>query len=114
MMRRDKVPQSSALCPANIPTSHLSFLDVQVEKLASTKNHLLKPSFFIQLVLLALLGAFFPGSTLHAQTGLLTGTVVDPSGAAIPGAQIQIINQARGNLTRKTPSNPGAHSPRHN
>jgi hypothetical protein len=51
-----------------------------------------------------MLGAFFSGSALHAQTGLITGTVVDPSGAAIPGAQIQIINQATGDLTRQTTS----------
>jgi len=101
-MRREKLPQSCALCPAQIFTTHL--FDVRVEKLASTKNHLLKPSFFFQLLLLVLLGVFFPGSTLHAQTGLITGTVVDPSGAAIPGAQVQIINQATGDLTRETTS----------
>ena len=57
---------------------------------------LLRPGFFLKLALLALLATFFPGARLHAQTGLITGTVVDPSGAAIPGAQVQIINQATG------------------
>lgn len=37
---------------------------------------------------------------LQAQTGSMTGTVQDPSGAAIPGAQIQIVNQATGDVTR--------------
>jgi hypothetical protein len=103
-MRRDKLPQSSALCPAHISTSNLSYLGIQVRKLSSTVHHSLKPSFFIQLALLIVLGGFFSGSALHAQTGLITGTVVDPSGAAIPGAQIQIINQATGDLTRQTTS----------
>jgi hypothetical protein len=61
----------------------------------------LRPGLVLQLVLLALLAVFFPGAKLHAQTGSITGTVVDPSGAAIPGAQIQIINQATGALTRE-------------
>jgi hypothetical protein len=103
-MRRNKLPQSSALSPAHISTSNLSYLGIQVRKLSSTVHHSLKPSFFIRLALLIMLGAFFSGSALHAQTGLITGTVVDPSGAAIPGAQIQIINQATGDLTRQTTS----------
>ena len=64
----------------------------------------LKPGLFLQLALLALLAAFFPGAKLHAQTGSITGTVVDPSGAAIPGAHVQIINQATGDLTREAVS----------
>ena len=67
-------------------------------------RRLLKPGLFLQLALLALLAAFFPGAKLHAQTGSITGTVVDPSGAAIPGAQVQIINQATGDLTREATS----------
>ncbi len=63
-----------------------------------TNRGLLKPGLFLQLALLALLAAFFPGARLHAQTGTITGTVVDPSGAAIPGAQVQIINQATGDV----------------
>ena len=67
----------------------------------------LRPSLFLQLALLALLAAFFPGAKLHAQTGSITGTVVDPSGAAIPGAKIQVTDQATGNLTRETASDTG-------
>ena len=67
-------------------------------------RRLLKPSFFLQIALLAIFAAFFPGATLHAQTGSITGTVVDPSGAAIPGAQVKIINQATGDLTREATS----------
>ena len=47
------------------------------------------------------------GTRLHAQTGSITGTVVDPSGAAIPGAQVQITDQATGNLTREATSDGG-------
>ena len=58
-------------------------------------------SLFRWLVLVALLAAFSSGARLHAQTGSITGTVVDPSGAAIPGAKVQVINQATGDLTRE-------------
>jgi Carboxypeptidase regulatory-like domain/TonB-dependent Receptor Plug Domain len=58
-------------------------------------------SFIHWLVFVALLAAFSSGAKLYAQTGSITGTVVDPSGAAIPGAQVQVINQATGDLTRE-------------
>jgi len=67
-------------------------------------RRLLNPGLFLQLALLALLAAFFPGAKLHAQTSTITGTVVDQSGAAIPGARVQIINQATGDLTREAMS----------
>jgi hypothetical protein len=57
-----------------------------------------------QFAFLALLIAFFSAVRLHAQTGSITGTIVDPSGAAIPGAQVQIVNQATGDLARETTS----------
>src|SRR5580698_3678535 len=60
--------------------------------------------FFRQFAFLALFLAFFSAARLHAQTGSITGTIVDPSGAAIPGAQVQIVNQATGDLTRETTS----------
>jgi hypothetical protein len=66
-----------------------------------------RPGLFLQLALLALLAAFFPGAKLHAQTGSITGTVVDPSGAAIPGAKVQVIDQATGNLTREASADAG-------
>ena len=64
----------------------------------------LKPGLLLQLALLALLATFFPGLKLHAQTGSINGTVVDPSGAAIPGAQVQVLDQSTGNVTRETTS----------
>src|ERR1700735_5617881 len=64
-------------------------------------NPLIGPGLLLQLALLALLAVFFPGVKLHAQTGSITGTVVDSSGAAIPGAKVQIIDQATGSLTRE-------------
>ena len=69
------------------------------EKVRYTRR-LLKTNVLLRFSLLALLALFLPCTQLHAQTGLITGTVVDPSGAAIPGAQIQIINQATGDVTR--------------
>jgi hypothetical protein len=71
------------------------------------QRRLLRPGLFLQLALLALLAAFFPGAKLHAQTGSITGTVVDPSGAAIPGAKVQVIDQATGNLTREASTDAG-------
>ena len=64
-------------------------------------NPLIGPGLFFQLALIALLAVFFPGTRLHAQTGSITGTVVDSSGAVIPGAHVQIYNQATGALTRE-------------
>src|SRR6201996_5009175 len=71
------------------------------------KHRVLRPGLFLQLALLALLAAFFPGAKLHAQTGSITGTVVDPSGAAIPGAKVQVTDQATGNLTREAGADAG-------
>jgi len=62
-----------------------------------TARRFLKTGISLPFFLLTLLLSCVP---LHAQTGLITGSVVDPSGAAIPGAQIQIINQATGDITR--------------
>ena len=67
-------------------------------------NHsLYKPSFLIKL-LFVFLACCFSSSLLQAQTGSITGTVVDPSGAAIPGAQVKITDQATGDLTREVTS----------
>ena len=86
-------------CAACYPAPFQFFTSPQ--ETADGERRLLKPSLFLQLALLALLAAFFSGPKLHAQTGSITGTVVDPSGAAIPGAQVQVINQATGDLTRE-------------
>src|ERR1700743_453335 len=58
----------------------------------------------LRLLMFASVAFLFSGCLLHAQTGSITGTVVDPSGAAIPGAQVQVINQATGDLTREATS----------
>lgn len=89
-------------CSAFYPSHFTSCQRFQTDQAGNRR--LLKPSLFLQLALLALLAVFFPGSRLHAQTGSITGTVVDPSGAAIPGAQVKIINQATGDLTREATS----------
>src|SRR3984957_6378616 len=89
-------------CAAFYPT-HFNLVQNPQENL-SQERRLLKPGLILQLALLALLAAVFPAAKLHAQTGSITGTVVDPSGAAIPGASVQIINQATGDLTREATS----------
>ncbi|HMH12680.1 MAG TPA: carboxypeptidase regulatory-like domain-containing protein [Edaphobacter sp.] len=63
-----------------------------------------KARILLPFTLLALLVLFLPGTQLQAQTGMISGTVIDSSGAAIPGAQIQIVNQATGALTRNATS----------
>jgi hypothetical protein len=89
-------------CAAFYPTEFTPFQNTQGHP--ARDRRLFKPSLFLQLALLALLAAFFPSARLHAQTGSITGTVVDPAGAAIPGAQVRIINQATGDLTREAAS----------
>jgi len=49
------------------------------EKVRYTRR-LLKTNVLLRFSLLALLALFLPCTQLHAQTGLITGTVVDPSG----------------------------------
>jgi Carboxypeptidase regulatory-like domain/TonB-dependent Receptor Plug Domain len=95
-MRRDQqLRQSAAFYP-----TRSNFFGGPHENPGSRRAHW-KPGLLLQLALLALLAAFFSGTRLHAQTGSITGTVVDPSGAAIPAASIQIINQATGDVTRQ-------------
>lgn len=70
------------------------------ERSWKSRFRLIKTAIFLQFLLIALFALFAPCAQLHAQTGLITGSVVDPTGAAIPEAQIQIINQATDGLTR--------------
>ncbi len=101
-MSCEKLWQSPAFYPTEILLSNSTSYPAgtQYKQRSVVTNRLLNSGFFFQLALLALLAVFFPGAKLHAQTGLITGTVVDPSGAAIPGAHVQIINQATGATTR--------------
>jgi hypothetical protein len=98
-MRRE---QQLRQCAAFYPTQFHLFANSPAGQPGDRR--LSKPGLLLQLAMLALLAAFFPGAKLHAQTGSISGTVVDPSGAAIPRAQVQIINQATGDLTRETTS----------
>lgn len=52
-------------------------------------DHLRKMGALLTIVLLALLVLFLPGTQLQAQTGVITGTVVDAYDAAIPGVHFQ-------------------------
>jgi hypothetical protein len=95
MRRHQQLGQCAAFYPSQFPFFESS------QQRDSNERRLLRPGHFLQLALLALLAAFFPGTKLHAQTSTITGTVIDPSGAAIPEAHLQIINQATGFLTRE-------------
>jgi hypothetical protein len=86
------------LCPTGISIAGKPLNGGDNKKIRCLGN--LKANRIVLFFLFALAVFFLPCFALHAQTGLITGTVVDPSGAAIPGAQIQIINQATGDITR--------------
>jgi hypothetical protein len=106
-MFREKLWENSAFYPTQILLSNSTINPggIQSEKpFLVAAAPLLKPGFLLQLAMLLLLAAFFPGAKLHAQTGQITATVADPSGAAIPGAHVQIVNQATGDVTRETTS----------
>src|SRR5881227_2640201 len=55
--------------------------------------------FLIALAVLVLLGQMFAQG---GATGAITGTVLDPSGAVVAGAEVRIVNQDTGVLTRTT------------
>src|SRR6266550_9229600 len=55
--------------------------------------------FLIALAVLALFGQMFAQG---GATGAITGTVLDPSGAVVAGAEVRIVNQDTGALTRTT------------
>ena len=95
-MRRDQQLRQ----PAAFYPTHFDCFPSDIENFVRQRR-LFRPGLFLQLALLALLAVFFPSAKLHAQTGSITGTVVDPSGAAIPGAKVQVTDQATGNLTRE-------------
>jgi hypothetical protein len=52
----------------------------------------------------AMLVITFCGAALAQNTGSITGTVKDPSGAAVPGANVAIVNSEHG-ITRQTVTN---------
>src|SRR5207248_11446989 len=55
--------------------------------------------FLIALAVLALFGQMFAQG---GATGAITGTALDPSGAVVAGAEVRIVNQDTGVLTRTT------------
>src|SRR5947209_2784223 len=55
--------------------------------------------FLVALAVLALLGQMFAQG---GATGAITGTVQDPSGAVVANADVRIVNQDTGTLTRTT------------
>jgi len=73
-----------------------------VKYLGSIRKHSSGASILAGLALLAL--TFFPSLAAAQTSGLISGTVTDASGAAIPGAQV-VISSVAGNLTRTTETN---------
>jgi hypothetical protein len=76
----------------------------------SIMNHLHKRARGINLLLALLVSLAISGmvpTTVQAQeiTGAITGTVIDPSGAAVPGAQVTATNVLQG-TTWPTQTNP--------
>jgi hypothetical protein len=67
-------------------------------RLCPTKMAMWTAVLVLPLLLLA-------GRQLNAQTSTITGTVVDPSGAVVAGAHVQIYNAATSGLTRETTTN---------
>ena len=59
----------------------------------------------IPVITLLLLLAAAP--VLMAQSQTLSGTVVDPSGAVIPGAQVRIVDAAKGTAAREVTTDEG-------
>src|SRR5438034_11091027 len=55
--------------------------------------------FLVALAVLALLGQMFAQG---GATGAITGTVQDPSGAVVAGAEVRIIHQGTGFIARTT------------
>src|SRR5436309_4995297 len=55
--------------------------------------------FLIALAVLALFGQMFAQG---GATGAITGTVLDPSGAVVAGAEVRIVNQGTGFIARRT------------
>src|ERR1700730_17660756 len=98
MRRHQQLRQCAAFYP-----SQFHFFESSRQR-DSSERRLRRPSLFLQLALLALLAAFFLGARLHAQTSTITGTVVDPSGAPIRGAQVQITSRPFDDLTRQSVS----------
>lgn len=86
-MRRE---QQLRQCAAFYPTQ--SHFHQSAPGSFGRKRRLSHLNLLLLLGLLGLLSAFFPGARLHAQTGSITGTVVDASADAIPGASIQIAD----------------------
>jgi hypothetical protein len=56
------------------------------------------------LAFFVLLVGLCSGAKSYAQTGSISGVIVDPSGAAIPGAHVELMNQATGATTRDATS----------
>ncbi len=82
-----------------LTVSELTIRD-QRSKTMSAIRTLVSPRRFTLFIFLGLI--FSTG--LLAQSGSITGTIVDSAGAVIPGASIQVTNQTTGNITRETTS----------
>src|SRR3954471_8768007 len=71
------------------------------------KNNMSSTSMRLVVVGAMLLGLAVQGFAQGGATGAITGTVQDPSGAVVANAEVRIINQETGTVTRtvKTDAN---------
>jgi hypothetical protein len=53
---------------------------------------------------------FAPSASAQKSTGLITGTVTDPSGAAIPGATVSVVNERTGGAREAVTNEQGSFS----
>ena len=71
---------------------------------AGQRRRSFNPREIFPLLLLALVVSLFPSAARSQTTATISGTVQDPSGAVIPGAQVTLTNEAT-NESRKVQAN---------
>ncbi len=95
MMRNVHAHRILVHAPSPVPEEKTGFADT------AWRIFCYLPAGFASAALLTLVSLLLFGTSLQAQTGLISGTVTDPSGAVIPQAQISVTNQATGDLMRQ-------------
>src|SRR5208282_3699943 len=67
------------------------------------------PALFLCATLVAFFLAVMPANSLAqtASTGALTGTVTDPSGSVVPGAQVSVTSESSGEVRTAITGGPG-------
>jgi len=68
------------------------------QRLSSNRPHCSLMQVWLLLCVIAPFSS--TGFAQTASTGALSGSVTDPSGAAVPGVNIKVTNEARGEISR--------------